>query len=575
MAEEIDNISPSINSNWSTTISDTSNIEINTSTPSTSQAPNRKRCRSQVSTQAETNKSVKSVKTTVKKMKLDFNWKKSNFAHEVDIPENPVFSELHECSSPLSYFEKFINDDCLQNIVENSNLYSTTQRGKSLDTTVPEIREFIGIELLMGLVSMNAYTDYWSNNLRYDQIADVMSLKRYQALRRYLHFVEEENADKSDRYYKIRPILEHVRKNCLAVEHEQRFSIDEMMVPYKGTRAGSRRQYIKNKPRKWGFKLFVRSGVSGFVYDILPYGGENTFHMHTFTEWEEKFFGLGQKVVLVLCRSIPKKALSVVYFDNWFTSMELLYYLRNEYGILALGTLQKPRGRGCKLKDDKELSKLGRGNFDFKCDNKKQIVYVKWLDNKCVNIASTYVSINPIKEVQRYKKDVKERVPVQCPKIIVDYNAHMGGVDLADMLISLYRTKMKTHRWYLAIFSQLLDICTNNAWLLYRRQMSLRGEKHMPLKEFRYQIAITLIKKDKVRVGRPLKITGPSRIIRKPSIKRPDEDIRYDNVDHFPNTCDRERCKLCQKKTIFICTKCKMHLCIVKERNCFYTFHKK
>lgn len=43
----------------------------------------------------------------------------------------------------------------------------------------------------------------------------------------------------------------------------------------------------------------------------------------------------------------------------------------------------------------------------------------------------------------------------------------MGGVDLADMLIAVYRTDFRTHRWYIAIFSQLLDICVNNAWLQF------------------------------------------------------------------------------------------------------------
>lgn len=51
-----------------------------------------------------------------------------------------------------------------------------------------------------------------------------------------------------------------------------------MMIPYKGTKAGSRRQYIKSKPNKWGFKIFIRAGVNGQVFDFLPYAGENTFN---------------------------------------------------------------------------------------------------------------------------------------------------------------------------------------------------------------------------------------------------------------------------------------------------------
>ncbi|XP_039287906.1 uncharacterized protein LOC120352223 [Nilaparvata lugens] len=53
------------------------------------------------------------------------------------------------------------------------------------------------------------------------------------------------------------------------IANEKHQSIDEMMAPFKGTRAGSRKQYIKSKPHKWRFKIFVRSGVSGIVYDFI------------------------------------------------------------------------------------------------------------------------------------------------------------------------------------------------------------------------------------------------------------------------------------------------------------------
>lgn len=60
----------------------------------------------------------------------------------------------------------------------------------------------------------------------------------------------------------------------------------------------------------------------------------------------------------------------------------------------------------------------------------------------------------------------------------------MGGVDLSDMLIALYRTPFRSHRWYLIIFAQLLDICLLNAWLVYRRDMeSKKAEQEEKLKK--------------------------------------------------------------------------------------------
>lgn len=488
-----------------------------------------------------TNKTKKMIR-----QKMTFKWTKQ-FKFPVDLPPFKYLSIPQNISTPYEYFKMFLKDDILELITKHTNIYSSQKLGKSLETTVEEIKHYIGIELLMGIVAMPAYTDYWSADLRYSQIADTMALKRYQMLRRYIHFVDNETIDTSDRFYKVRPILEGIRKNCLSIEQGKLFSIDEMMIPYKGTKAGSRRQYIRNKPKKWGFKFFVRAGIDGFVHDFFPYAGETTFSTESFSEYEETFFGLGQKVVLQLCKTISDKPLTAVYFDNWFTSLELVTYLRKQFGILSLGTIQQNRLRGCDIINDKDLLKKGRGSYEMRCDNKKKIAVVKWADNKCVTLVSSFVPVNEqTSSVRRYDKNMKTKIPINCPTIIKEYNSKMGGVDLADMLVSLYRTGLKSHRWYLAVFSQLLDISVNNAWLLYRREFEeLNNDlnfKHMPLKQFRTSIAKTLINQRKP--GRPIKelLTNP-RIQKLPRL-RPTDNIRLDNEDHLPKKIKKGRCML-------------------------------
>ena len=39
--------------------------------------------------------------------------------------------------------------------------------------------------------------------------------------------------------------------------------------------------------------------------------------------------------------------------------------------------------------------------------------------------------------VKRWDGKEKKMIEVQCPEIINQYNKHMGGVDLCDMLMSL------------------------------------------------------------------------------------------------------------------------------------------
>jgi hypothetical protein len=224
---------------------------------------------------------------------------------------------------------------------------------------------------------------------------------------------------------------------------------------------------MPKKPKKWGFKMFVRADVSGIVYDFFVYAGASTFNNIDFTEREDSF-GFGAKVVISLCKGLQKPRTSTVYCDNFFTSLELIEYLKQEKGVHSLGTVRSNRLGGCVLEADKDLLKRGRGSYDYKVDNKAGIAVIKWADTKCVTLASFCVAHTPIFEVKRYSKDEKKKINVECPQIIKQYNTHMGGVDLADMLVALYKVPFKSRRWYLGIFGQMVDIAVNNAWLQYR-----------------------------------------------------------------------------------------------------------
>lgn len=53
----------------------------------------------------------------------------------------------------------------------------------------------------------------------------------------------------------------------------------------------------------------------------------------------------------------------------------------------------------------------------------------------------------------------------------------MSGVDLADMFVTHHRNGLKSHKWYMSVFSRMLDICVNNSWILYRRYYKILGKK--------------------------------------------------------------------------------------------------
>ena len=114
------------------------------------------------------------------------------------------------------------------------------------------------------------------------------------------------------------------------------------------------------------------------------------------------------------------------------------------------------------------MKKRPRGDFEFQTDQNSGLHLVRWIDSKCVTLGSTYAGVEANRTVKRWDKKANKELTVQCPDIIKQYNESMGGVDLHDMIIALYRTEFRTKRWYLKILFHLLDICKVNGWLLYR-----------------------------------------------------------------------------------------------------------
>ena len=120
----------------------------------------------------------------------------------------------------------------------------------------------------MTIVKMSQYKMYWSKEFKYDPIASTMTLKRYKTLQRFLHA--------SDKFFKVRPLLDLVRNNCIKIEPEQHHSIDEQIIPAKTKRSGAVNQYNPKKIHNWGFKNMVCAGRSGIIYDFFMYGGKHS-----------------------------------------------------------------------------------------------------------------------------------------------------------------------------------------------------------------------------------------------------------------------------------------------------------
>lgn len=335
----------------------------------------------------------------------DGTWEDGDIS-EVQVPKPPPIPFIDEVMTPVEYFEHFFDDTLISAMVSFTNSYSnyvvmnsskrTKHERKLLNVTVPEMRQFLGIWIYMGVMSASSLRDYWAADTYVSQVAEIMTRDRFQSIRSSLHFYDksdEELLDKEDRFRKISFLLNYIREKCLRLEQEEKFSIDEVMVPYKGTFAGSLRQYLKDKPHKFGIKIFALAGVSGIIYDFFPYAGSSTFLQHEFSP-AEKDLGFGAQVVIALTRSIKKPAESALFFDNWYTSFKLVSYLKEKFGIVATGTAKANRIDNCPLKEKEELEEEGRGAYDSKM--KGQVQVTKWLDRKVVHVVSSQAGAHPL-----------------------------------------------------------------------------------------------------------------------------------------------------------------------------------
>ena len=142
------------------------------------------------------------------------------------------------------------------------------------------------------------------------------------------------------------------------------------------------------------------------------------------------------------------------------------------------------------------------------------------------------------------------------------------GVDKADMMLSLYRTKCRTRKWYHRIFIQLLHLAVVNSWVIYQ-EVGGRGN----LLDFLINISRCLMNSNDSDDFDPEPVAK-----RRASVKanQVPNEIRKDKTDHWPLQIEgtTQRCKLpeCKRRTRFICSKCQVTLCVIGS-DCFLTFH--
>ena len=165
-----------------------------------------------------------------------------------------------------------------------------------------------------------------------------------------------------------------MREKCQQLPLEENHSVDEQIVPTK-TRT-SLKQYLPNKPNKWGIKVWDRCGVSGILYDFEVYTGKTT------KAQAKPELLMGGNVVSRLTQSFTKNVNHKVFFHNFFSSIAIMNHLKKD-GFWAVATICKDRLKGADkhLLSEKELKEKGCGSFDFVVEVNSAVMAIVWFDN--------------------------------------------------------------------------------------------------------------------------------------------------------------------------------------------------
>ena len=468
---------------------------------------------------------------------------------DLKIPETDLSTEnllppavLEAGKEPLQLFSLFFDDEIINLITNETNRYSSEYKNKNLNVTHDEIRCFLGILILSRYKPLPRKKMYWENSddCYCSLVANAMRRDRFCEIFTAIHFADNNSLNPADKYAKIRPLVEHMNNRFIRyAPNVTNHSFDESMVEYFG-RHGCK-QSIRNKPIRFGFKVFVGSTDKGYMVWVDPYQGAGT------TGVPERGLGVGGDLVAHYANILMnnREMLYHLFIDNWFTSVKLMAYLKS-IRVYGTGTLKANRVENCPLKPTADLKKDARGSFDYRISN-DGILLVRWKDNNVVTVVSNAIPVYPLGNCMRYSSAAKGKIQVQQPRPIRLYNKSMGGVDLIDQNINAYRVAIRGKKWYSTIVTYFIDAAINNAWLLSRYQ----SEKPLDLLDFRRTITINLLKTYCNPVdNRAYRLS-----------LRANADYRYDGRNHLlvPQE-NRTRCALCKKKSPSRCMKCDVGL---------------
>jgi hypothetical protein len=491
----------------------------------------------------------------------------------------------------------------LETIVENTNAYALLKgagQGRPwTNLTIKELLIFLAFLIYLGLYPLHGVEELWNDDPSgpVHQIAQEMTLMRFQQIKCYLHISKPQDQDQaqdinSPYYAKVEPLLSHIRDISKKLySPSSNISIDEMMIRFSGRSIHIIR--IRGKPTPEGFKIFALCD-HGYTYTFLP---SSRVHQNREVQRIDGITYTGC-VVLHLALQLPYKRKPFnLFMDNYFSSIPLFSWLRKN-NIGACGTVRAAsKGFPKELKVPKRMKLEWNFQSGKVVGKDEDVLAVLWMDNGPVTFLTTIHGIGEDWEVTTDRRRPRKTMlnaghveevfgddgekKLEIPQMVDDYNHHMGGVDTADQLRSYDNTQLKARRNWMPLFFWLLDTAIINSYILAK----LKGQVQSQV-DFRKKLLWELVKMAKEEEVAAVPVQPPTKKMRMTK-KSTVDDLPVSRLkvgNHFPlYNPQRRTCVWCSLKvkndednafkTQFSCELCNVYLCLNSNRNCFKDFH--
>lgn len=416
-----------------------------------------------------------------------------------------------------------------------------------------EMRVFIGVTLMMGIVRKPGVDDYWSTEsiLRTPYPADCISRNRYKQILKFIRFSDPYLVDKENRSTRLNQFEEMMLSLCNLFIPGQLLSLDESLLLHKGKLKF--KMFIRTKRARFGIKIFILCDHSGYMLAHIVYYGAAT----DFGEIEDL-----SKSEIIVVQLLEKAGLLekwyLVTLDNWYSSVRLAEYLFRRSTFMR-GTIRPNRGIPQQLKN---LQLPVHGTGYYRKDD--TVLAIKYVDKKDIYAISTFDKAGEIMKTRHVRGEGQVEYPK--PLAIENYNSTMGGVDVTDQYLAGVGILRKNQIWFKKLGLHFVQRLLLNAFIRYKAERI--GEGRYSLVKFTLDVIpyLTDVASDVTR-GRQLR----------PARNREEQGHFPEDVPSAGQTRKRLKCQYCssqgtRKDTYYRCGGCprKPGLCITP---CFRLFH--